>query len=67
MSDAIETHEACCKLPTNTCPCPVCGNTGRKALENSLNARLSAATPSVVLSAMASRTTSLGSRPTVLK
>ena len=30
MADAIETHEACCKLPTQMCPYPVCGNTGRK-------------------------------------
>lgn len=43
------------------------GNMGRKALENSLNTRLSAATPSLALSAMASRTTSLGSRPTLVK
>lgn len=28
--ETIETHEACCKIPTVSCPCPVCGNAGRK-------------------------------------
>lgn len=27
---SIETHEACCKISTVSCPCPICGNTGRK-------------------------------------
>lgn len=26
----IETHEECCKITTTSCPCPVCGNPGRK-------------------------------------
>ncbi|MBI3291428.1 MAG: copper chaperone Copz family protein [Elusimicrobia bacterium] len=30
MADVLETHEACCKIPTYFCPCPVCGNTGRR-------------------------------------
>ena len=30
MPNPIETHEACCKIPTVSCPCPVCGNPGRK-------------------------------------
>ena len=44
MADTIETHEDCCKLPTTACPCPVCGNAGRKVstvtLENHLRAPL---------------------------
>lgn len=30
MSQPVETHEACCKIPTTLCPCSVCGNKGRK-------------------------------------
>jgi hypothetical protein len=30
MSEQIETHETCCKIPTAIGPCPVCGNPGRK-------------------------------------
>lgn len=30
MAVPIESHEACCKAPTIPCPCPVCGNAGRK-------------------------------------
>lgn len=26
----IERHEECCKIPTTSCPCPICGNAGRK-------------------------------------
>jgi hypothetical protein len=26
----IETHEACCQIQTTACPCPLCGNAGRK-------------------------------------
>ena len=26
----IETHESCCKIQTTSCPCPICGNPGRK-------------------------------------
>ena len=30
MPNQTETHEACCKISTTPCPCPVCGNAGRK-------------------------------------
>lgn len=30
MTMSIETHEECCKITTTSCPCPICGNTGRK-------------------------------------
>lgn len=30
MSTQVETHDSCCRIPTTTCPCPVCGNLGRK-------------------------------------
>jgi len=30
MTQPIETHEECCKIATSVCPCPVCGNSGRK-------------------------------------
>lgn len=30
MANQLETHEGCCKIPTYSCPCPVCGNMGRK-------------------------------------
>lgn len=42
MSNRIETHEACCKIPTVTCPCPVCGNTGRKVTAVTLDHHLPA-------------------------
>ena len=25
-----DNHESCCKIKTTPCPCPVCGNAGRK-------------------------------------
>jgi len=30
MESRAPSHEACCKIQTTTCPCPVCGNAGRK-------------------------------------
>ncbi len=30
MSNSPETHEACCHVSTTSCPCPICGNAGRK-------------------------------------
>lgn len=37
---SIETHEACCSIPTISCPCPVCGNTGRKVTSMTLDHHL---------------------------
>ncbi|MBI2071043.1 MAG: copper chaperone Copz family protein [Elusimicrobia bacterium] len=37
MPDSSETHGACCKIPTILCPCPVCGNRGRKVTALTLN------------------------------
>lgn len=37
MSITIETHETCCKITTTACPCPVCGNTGRKVTSLTLD------------------------------
>lgn len=42
MSEAIESHEACCKIPTVACPCPVCGNIGRKVTGVTLDHHLRA-------------------------
>lgn len=30
MNTATTNHEACCRIPTTACPCPVCGNAGRR-------------------------------------
>ena len=30
MPEFPETHESCCHVSTTSCPCPVCGNAGRK-------------------------------------
>lgn len=30
MESQAPSHETCCKIPTTTCPCPICGNAGRK-------------------------------------
>lgn len=30
MSSSLETHEACCRIPTVPCPCPVCRKMGRR-------------------------------------
>lgn len=37
MADLTETHEACCKISTTACPCPVCGKTGRKVTSLTLD------------------------------
>jgi len=42
MVKSIETHEACCGLPTVACPCPVCGNTGRRVTARTLDHHLPA-------------------------
>lgn len=30
MESRAPNHEACCKIQTTSCPCPICGNAGRK-------------------------------------
>jgi len=30
MASPTPDHEACCRIPTASCPCPLCGNPGRK-------------------------------------
>ena len=30
MPSGAPSHEACCRVKTTACPCPVCGNAGRK-------------------------------------
>lgn len=30
MANQSPDHEACCGLPSTSCPCPACGNAGRK-------------------------------------
>lgn len=30
MPDRAPSHESCCKINTTHCPCPICGNAGRK-------------------------------------
>lgn len=37
MTDFAETHEDCCRVTTTLCPCPVCGNTGRKVTSLTLD------------------------------
>ncbi|MCI0409769.1 MAG: (2Fe-2S)-binding protein [Acidobacteria bacterium] len=37
MSIDVETREACCKLPTVACPCPVCGKVGRRVTARTLD------------------------------
>jgi hypothetical protein len=37
MEERAPSHESCCKIKTTTCPCPVCGNTGRKVTALTLN------------------------------
>ena len=37
MSQTVDTHEECCKIVTSVCPCPVCGNPGRKVSALTLN------------------------------
>lgn len=33
-------HEACCRVPTTACPCPVCGDPGRKVAPRTLDNHL---------------------------
>lgn len=41
MAELTQTHESCCKIPTaNSCPCPVCGDTGRKVTALTLDHHL---------------------------
>ncbi|MBI2118480.1 MAG: copper chaperone Copz family protein [Elusimicrobia bacterium] len=37
MSQSIQSHEECCKITTTLCPCPVCGNMGRKVTPRTLD------------------------------
>jgi hypothetical protein len=37
MEKSALSHEACCKTPTTTCPCPICGNAGRKVTQATLD------------------------------
>lgn len=30
MENRASSHEACCRVQTTSCPCPLCGNAGRK-------------------------------------
>jgi len=36
----VEPHGECCKIPTSVCPCPVCGNPGRKVTPITLDAHV---------------------------
>ncbi|MDP2735878.1 MAG: (2Fe-2S)-binding protein [bacterium] len=40
-SQQLDTHECCCKIQTTTCPCPICGNPGRKVTALTLDHHLS--------------------------
>jgi len=40
MPNHFDTHEACCKITTIPCPCPVCGNTGRKVTALTLDSHI---------------------------
>ena len=40
MTNEITTHENCCHVPTEVCPCPVCGNPGRKVTAMTLDHHL---------------------------
>lgn len=37
MPQPVEMHEECCKIKTSVCPCPVCGNPGRKVTSLTLD------------------------------
>lgn len=41
MSNPTERHGACCKISTTPCPCPVCGNMGRKVTSLTLDNHVS--------------------------
>lgn len=36
-SQQLESHESCCKIQTTTCPCPICGKTGRRVTSLTLD------------------------------
>lgn len=40
VANSFETHDGCCRISTITCPCPVCGNTGRKVSSLTLDHHL---------------------------
>lgn len=37
MSQPLESHQECCQISTTLCPCPVCGNMGRKVSPKTLD------------------------------
>ena len=37
MSQPIQSHEECCKISITLCPCPVCGNMGRRVTPRTLD------------------------------
>lgn len=37
MESRAPSHEACCKIQTTSCPCPICGNAGRKVTAMTLD------------------------------
>lgn len=37
MASRSPDHEACCRIPTASCPCPVCGNAGRRVTAATLD------------------------------
>lgn len=37
MITQIDSHESCCRIQTTSCPCPICGNTGRKVTSLTLD------------------------------
>ena len=37
MESRAPNHESCCNIQTTTCPCPVCGNAGRKVTPRTLD------------------------------
>lgn len=37
MAENALSHESCCKIKTTACPCPVCGNAGRKVTSSTLD------------------------------
>lgn len=41
MGNPNPDHESCCKIATTTCPCPICGNAGRKVKALTLDSHVS--------------------------
>lgn len=41
MEDRAPRHEACCKASTTSCPCPACGNAGRRVGAATLDGHVS--------------------------